>query len=104
MGIVADLLANTGLYVGRDTVMRSDLVGAARIVVAVPICAPFTCSELREDVDEITCALTPEPFHALGLWYRDAAPTSDDEVGRLLADSRQRAAPPPISSHTSPPL
>ena len=34
MGIVADLLANTGLYVGRDTVMRSDLVGAARIVVA----------------------------------------------------------------------
>ena len=35
MGIVADLLAAPGLYVGRDTVVGTDLVGAARIVVTV---------------------------------------------------------------------
>ena len=34
MGIVDDLLASPGLYVGRDTVVDSDLVGAARIVVS----------------------------------------------------------------------
>jgi hypothetical protein len=34
MGIVDDLLANLGLYIGTDTVVGSDLVGAARIVVA----------------------------------------------------------------------
>ena len=34
MGIVDDLLANPGLYVGKDAVVGSDLVGAARIVVA----------------------------------------------------------------------
>ena len=34
MGIVDDLLTNPGLYVGKDTVARSDLVGAARIVVS----------------------------------------------------------------------
>ena len=34
MGIVDDLLANPGLYIGKDTVARSDLVGAARIVVS----------------------------------------------------------------------
>lgn len=33
MGIVEALLANPGLYVGTDTVVGSDLVGAARIVV-----------------------------------------------------------------------
>lgn len=34
MGIVDDLLANTGLYVGKDTVAGSDLVGAARIMAS----------------------------------------------------------------------
>lgn len=33
MGIVDDLLANPGLYVGTDRVMNTDRVGAARIVV-----------------------------------------------------------------------
>lgn len=33
MGIVDDLLANPGLYVGTDTVVGTDLVGAARIAV-----------------------------------------------------------------------
>ena len=34
MGIVDDLLANAGLYVGKDTVVGTELVGAARIVVS----------------------------------------------------------------------
>ena len=34
MGIVDDLLTNPGLYVGKDTVAESDLVGAARILVS----------------------------------------------------------------------
>jgi hypothetical protein len=34
MGIVNDLLSNTGFYVGKDTVVGSDLVGAARILVS----------------------------------------------------------------------
>ena len=33
----------------------------ARIVVAVPIAAPSTCAELREEVDEIVCAARPSP-------------------------------------------
>ena len=35
MGIVEDLLANPGFYVGKDHVVGRDLVGAARIVVTV---------------------------------------------------------------------
>ncbi len=62
-----------------------------RLVVAVPVAAEQICDEFRADVDEIVCALTPEPFYAVGLWYEDFAPTSDDEVRELLA--RAAAAP-----------
>src|ERR671923_1272113 len=55
-----------------------------RIVVAVPTAAPETCNEFRTEVDEIVCAITPEPFYAVGLWYEDFAPTTDEEVRRLL--------------------
>jgi putative phosphoribosyl transferase len=61
-----------------------------RIVIAVPVAAAQTCDELRRDVDEVVCAATPSPFHAIGLWYDDFSQTSDDEVRELLA----RAAGP----------
>ena len=61
----------------------------ARIVVAVPIAAPSTCAEFREEVDEIVCARTPEPFRAVGLWYEDFTQTTDDEVRDLLRRARE---------------
>jgi predicted phosphoribosyltransferase len=56
----------------------------ARIVVAVPTAAPETCDELRAEVDDVICAITPEPFYAVGLWYEDFSQTTDDEVRDLL--------------------
>jgi predicted phosphoribosyltransferase len=56
----------------------------ARIVVAVPIAAPSTCEEFRDEVDQVVCARTPEPFFAVGLWYDDFSQTTDDEVRDLL--------------------
>jgi putative phosphoribosyl transferase len=62
--------------------------GPARIVVAVPVAPPETCDALRDVADEVVCAVTPEPFVAVGLWYYDFEQTSDDEVRDLLARSR----------------
>lgn len=61
----------------------------ARIVVAVPTAAPDTCEALRAEVDEIICAITPEPFHAVGRWYEDFSQTTDEEVRDLLAQPQQ---------------
>jgi predicted phosphoribosyltransferase len=61
----------------------------ARIVVAVPTGAPETCQQLKAEADDVICAITPEPFHAVGLWYENFSQTTDDEVRDLLA----RAAP-----------
>jgi predicted phosphoribosyltransferase len=57
----------------------------ARIVVAVPTGSPETCEALRGQVDEVVCAVTPEPFFAVGLWYEDFSQTTDEEVRELLA-------------------
>jgi putative phosphoribosyl transferase len=73
----------------------------ARIVVAVPTASPETCELLKSEADEVICAMTPEPFHAVGLWYDDFSQTSDEEVRDLLAratapkqsDERMEARP-----------
>jgi predicted phosphoribosyltransferase len=60
---------------------------ASRIIVAVPIASPESCEEMRKEVDDIICAITPEPFHAVGLWYEDFSQTTDEEVKDILARS-----------------
>ena len=57
----------------------------ARIVVAVPTASPETCEEMRARADDVICGITPEPFDAVGRWYRDFSQTTDEEVGVLLA-------------------
>src|SRR4051812_22519916 len=34
----------------------------ARVVVAVPTASPQTCDALRREVDDVVCAITPDPF------------------------------------------
>jgi len=57
----------------------------ARLVVAVPVASPEACDYFRREVDEIVCAEMPQPFRAVGEWYEDFSPTTDDEVRDLLA-------------------
>jgi putative phosphoribosyl transferase len=64
----------------------------ARIVVAVPVASPDTCELLKDEVDEVVCAVTPEPFYAVGLWYQDFSQTSDEEVRGLLLQSSAEMA------------
>jgi predicted phosphoribosyltransferase len=42
---------------------------------------------LRREVDEVLCPSTPEPFMAVGLWYRDFSPVGDDQVRELLDEA-----------------
>jgi predicted phosphoribosyltransferase len=82
------ILVDDGLATG--STMRAAAIAVkrqkpARSVVAVPVAAPDTCEQFRAEVDEVVCAVTPEPFRAVGLWYEDFTQTSDDEVHALLA-------------------
>ncbi|MGZ3416315.1 MAG: phosphoribosyltransferase [Polyangiales bacterium] len=62
----------------------------ARVVVAVPVASAEACESLRHLADDVVCPRTPDPFIAVGLWYRDFSQTDDDEVRRLL-DAAQHA-------------
>ena len=62
-----------------------------RIVVAVPVAPPDVCKELKEEVDEVVCLLTPEWLYSISLWYDDFSPTTDEEVRNLLARNVREA-------------
>jgi predicted phosphoribosyltransferase len=84
------ILVDDGLATGSSMrVAASALKKKAprQIVVAVPVAAPATCLELESEVDRVICAATPEPFWAVGQWYRNFAQITDDEVRDLLRRS-----------------
>lgn len=68
--------------------------GAARIVVAAPVGSPEAVAMLGAEADEIVCHTIPHDLGGVGLWYRDFAPVSDEEVLALLADAGTRVPPP----------
>jgi putative phosphoribosyl transferase len=64
-----------------------------KIVVAVPVGARETCDSFENEVDTMAvCAITPEPFQAVGLWYQDFSQTTDEEVRELLACADEKKA------------
>jgi putative phosphoribosyl transferase len=81
------ILVDDGLATG--STMRAAVAAIRRqqpkgIIVAVPVGAPSTCDEMREVAEDVVCLRTPDPFVAVGLWYRDFGETSDAEVRELL--------------------
>jgi predicted phosphoribosyltransferase len=88
------ILVDDGLATGatmRAAVAALRQQQPARIVVAVPTASPDTCEALKAEADEVVCAITPEPFFAVGHWYEDFTQTTDEEVGELLARARSTA-------------
>lgn len=84
------ILVDDGLATGstmRAAVMAVRRQQPARIVVAVPVGARETCAGLAREADDVVCLRTPDPFVAVGLWYRDFTPTSDSEVRALLGNT-----------------
>jgi putative phosphoribosyl transferase len=58
------------------------------VIVAVPVAPIATASDFAEMVDRFIVCRTPEPFGAVGSWYRDFTQTTDDEVQVLLSAER----------------
>jgi predicted phosphoribosyltransferase len=90
------ILVDDGLATGstmRAAVLAVRRLAPSEIVVAAPVGAAQACRALDQVADEVVCAMMPEPFTAVGLWYQNFEQTSDDEVRRLLAAA---AARPPV--------
>jgi predicted phosphoribosyltransferase len=90
------ILVDDGLATGSTMAAAARSIRAlepARVIAAVPVASADVCAAMRELVDEMICLETPEPFAAVGLWYDDFSPTSDDEVQTLLRLAAERQSP-----------
>ena len=65
-------------------------LNAAHVYAAAPVGAQSAMDRI-DAADRVFCLLVPEDFDAVGRYYRDFDQTSDEEVERILDDSRSRA-------------
>ncbi|MCU1467529.1 MAG: phosphoribosyltransferase [Actinomycetia bacterium] len=62
-------------------------LGAARVIVAIPVAPARTVAQLREDTDDVDAVFVldaPASFHAIGESYADFTQVADDQVVDLL--------------------
>ncbi len=90
------IVVDDGLATGatmRAAVVALRAQGPARLVVAVPVGARSTCTELEAEADEVVCVRTPLTFMAVGQWYQDFSQTTDNEIRALLAPESGPSSP-----------
>jgi putative phosphoribosyl transferase len=80
--VVDDGLA-TG-YTARAAIRAVRGRGAAEVVLAVPVAPPQSARDLEGEADQFVAVDTPPWFYAIGQFYEDFSPTSDEEVVALL--------------------
>jgi putative phosphoribosyl transferase len=91
--IVDDGIATGGTARAALQVARAH--GAGRVVLAVPVGAPDTLTEMKSEADEVVCLDAPFGFFAVGQFYEDFNQTTDDQVVTLLAAAAGRSAASP---------
>jgi len=83
------ILVDDGLATGRSAlaaVLSLRTRAAARVILAVPVAATESTRTLRRYADEVVCIYEPADLWAVGYWYEDFRPTSDEEVTATLAE------------------
>jgi putative phosphoribosyl transferase len=88
------ILVDDGLATGRSALAAVRSLrrrGAARVILATPVAARQSVDALRDEADEVVCVETPADLGAVGYWYEDFRPTTDEEVAALLAESAPAA-------------
>jgi len=82
------ILVDDGLATGatmRAALSAARLMGAARLVAAVPVGSRDAVRNLYGYADEVVCLHSPQPFQAVGMYYSDFAPFKDADVRVVLA-------------------
>jgi putative phosphoribosyl transferase len=96
------IVVDDGLATGRSALAAVRSLRrreAARVILAAPVASAEGARLLGDVADEVLCLEIPPDLWAVGAWYVDFRPTTDDEVARLLAenDSASVSCPPPSS-------
>jgi len=85
------IIVDDGIATGataRAAIGVARVEGASTVVLATPVAARSTVESIRQLADEVVALSTPDDLMAVGNWYRDFSPTTDDDVLRLLRAAR----------------
>lgn len=85
------ILVDDGAATGRTFLIAIETArsrGAAKITAALPLASREAADAIREHADEVIILETPEPFFAVGSFYREFEQVSDDEAKALLDEHR----------------
>jgi putative phosphoribosyl transferase len=84
------IVVDDGLATGRSALAAVRSLrgrGARRVILAAPVASRQASLLLCESADEVICLEVPDDLWAVGAWYEDFRPTTDEEVASLLAEN-----------------
>jgi erythromycin esterase len=81
-GIATGATARVACQVARS-------LGAGEVILAVPV-GPADVAKRFTEANEVICLWAPRDFRAVGQFYEEFGPTSDEEVVSLLDEAEQR--------------
>jgi len=86
------IVVDDGIATGSTARAACDVVralGAEKVILAVPVGSQEAVSALSEKADEVIALEIPDNFFAVGEWYEDFTPVSDEDVIQLLRKSHK---------------
>ena len=84
----AVVLVDDGLATGltmQAAVAYARRHGAREVTVAVPCSAAEAATRFRREADRFVCLIVDPDFYAVGAYYEDFSPVTDDKVVAMLA-------------------
>jgi predicted phosphoribosyltransferase len=84
------IITDDGLATGSTMLAALHAVRAKtpkEIVVAVPVASPDRLAEVAARADDCECLMAPDDFHAVGAYYEDFSPISDEETVHVLEEA-----------------
>jgi putative phosphoribosyl transferase len=90
------VIVDDGIATGatmRAAILVARANGARDVTVATPVAPPEVVEMLRSEADRVVCLAQPDPFWAVGSWYRHFDAVSDEEVLELITAAMKTGAP-----------
>ncbi len=90
------IVVDNGIATGASMIAALRAVRAmhpAKLIAAVAVAPAETVTRIRAEADEVVCLYAPECFYAVGQFFVDFSPVSDEQVIALLRQSCTAPAP-----------